>query len=188
MRSSPRSFLETARRSLLPITRNKGSVPPGTDLQHLEGLIPSSIDLMRTAFPDPQVRCLMGQLWDFINQGRTPAVLGPVGTVSFLAVGSAALVMFPKNWVEMFRANPCLQLGGLVFAASQAADYCAGRTAANADRTLERARAYEASYLLAVRESLAEAELTEYQKKVLSDFPGGIDSLEGDPAEISRLC
>jgi len=133
----------------------------------------------------PKVNDLMRLVWNIIGQGIAPcAVVEGVPSVSFTVVsaqhGPRAVILMPPDWMQQMAADPLMQVGSLVFVGSQARDYYRGKIKSAADSALvgQRARAYEAEYLLALR-AMGYTKFNEYQEAVLSEYPNGV------PAELA---
>lgn len=134
----------------------------------------------------------LGKLfWRLVGNKITPAALTNmdlpglhVWTEKHNSGSSVFAVMVPVNWVKSFNAEPFMQLGGMVYTASQAADYWHGKLnkQSDAEAMISRAWAYEAEYLLSVGHSLkslnCDFKYNSYQQKVLDRYPLGLASLE----------
>jgi hypothetical protein len=90
------------------------------------------------------------------------------------------VIALPENWGERFHEDPIRETGALVFVGSQAVDLYNGKLDAS---VAFRGHAFEADYLLTVKEIAPLYELNDYQKKVLAQFPQGVKS----PAALGLL-
>ena len=144
-------------------------------------MVTSSIDFLRSTFPNEDIRRLMALTWDAVGQGITPASLGPVKTCSFVVVsgpmGPKATIMFPEGWVDLLHSDRLMQMGALVFTGSQSVDFRNSRLIGQQKDVQKRAFAFEAESLLTSLEVWPTARLNDYQRKVLADFPLGLASL-----------
>ncbi len=103
--------------------------------------------------------------------------------------GKFTAFFFPENWVQMVDDDGVMQGGAVVFCGSQARDFYnenidnpvvtpgfQGRS-----EVLERARAYEAEYLLVCKELSwkvgGDWHPNDYQQSILDEFPKGLASL-----------
>ena len=143
------------------------------------------VDFLRSPTNKNQsVRSLMGLFWDLVGNRITPtAITNGVPTLSFYAERMDGrfngFVLCPENWCQMIKEDFSMHLGALVFNASKARDYwnlklvgmCPTSDKDN-KATFIRAYSYEAELLL----GLPDLKPNEYQKKVLNDFPFGLDT------------
>ncbi len=140
-----------------------------------------SVDYMREEFPDEGVRNLMTWMWRSIGNKITPSALTPaVDSISFWVEakqdGLIGMVLIPENWLEMVEKDANMQLGALVFTASQVWDYTEVLKTGNvgvlvdSQGMIARACRWEARYLRQLREWDPEYELNEYQRHVLERF------------------
>jgi len=134
--------------------------------------------------PNPAINHLMLLFWRLVGNKITPSALAhQVPTLSFWAeikaTASLAVVMVPWKWDEMCVKDRWMQLGGLVFVASQACDYFHGKMSTVSDLpVITRAQAFEAEYLLTLlKEPRIAFKPNDYQKMVLDKFPKGLESL-----------
>lgn len=144
-------------------------------------LFDSGVDMLRTPehFPNKNINKLMILFWRLVGNKITPAAIAPpVKTLSFWAevkgLESIAVVMVPSNWVKMCHDEKWMQLGGLCYVASQAADYWHAKIF-NREDTIKRAQAYEAEFLNQLK-TMVKFDLNEYQQEVLNKFPNGLES------------
>jgi hypothetical protein len=86
----------------------------------------------------------------------------------------------------MIQKNAIYQLGALVFVGSQAVDYYNGKIWSEFEKAKNRARAYEAEYLMTLKEAVPDLTLNEWQQDVLGAFPEGIRSAAIKPMLYKR--
>ena len=141
--------------------------------------------ILKTSFPNKDINEMMSLVWDLFGHNIVPVAVTPtVKSASFLLIGDnkacRGIVLLPWNWSEIILENPIEQIGALVFVGSQACDYYNGKlySQINSKDTLARARAYEAEYLLTVKNDLPEYRFSEYQQEIIDKFPQGINSSE----------
>jgi len=147
-------------------------------------LITAAISYLATVFANERINQHMTRVWHLVGSNTTPAALHQtVRTVSFLVVGRTAdtargVLLVPPAWSEMCVQDPILQIGALVFCGSQAIDFYNNKIRDEATGRLaeRRALAYEAEFLLTVKTTQPGWKPTEYQKKVMAEFPQGLDS------------
>lgn len=142
-----------------------------------------SVEYLRSKFPDDVIRALGAAIWRSVESKRTPVgVTTLVRTLHFGAMGalgtptkSKAFILAPPHWTVLAAADPVGQLGGVVYVGSQAVDYCHGRMYLEPAVVQDRAHAYEAQYLLAVRRATPSwSPNSAYQQKLLDRFPNGV--------------
>lgn len=144
-----------------------------------------AMDHLRQQSDSREVAAMAAAAWDVVHY-RYAAVVGgmeleSLGVIAIgdqgaaiglpRTIGIAALV--PPKWLDLIADNAVMQMGAMVFAASQLADLYAGRTGAG---TVSRAYGYEAEFLLAVRRRFPAMPLTRYQEKLLRELPHGLAS------------
>ena len=133
--------------------------------------------------PNSAVNDLMKLFWDLVGQRITPAAMSNVPTVSFAVqrhgTELAGMIMCPCNWLELAKSEPYMQMGALVFTASQAKDYWNFLIPAKHLATvIDRARMYESSFLHTMASVVSDFSPNDYQKKIMDAFPGGIDPIQ----------
>ena len=147
----------------------------------IERVVTETVHFLRTPelFCCPKVNDLMGLVWNIIGQDIAPcAVVEGVPSVSFTVVsaqhGPQAVILMPPDWMQQMAADPLMQVGSLVFVGSQARDYYRGKIKSAADSALvgQRARAYEAEYLLALR-ATGYTKFNEYRRPCSANTPTG---------------
>lgn len=94
---------------------------------------------------------------------------------------TVCFIMCPSNWHEMLLKDPFMQMGGLVFIASQAKDYWNLRLSSQYENRKEeiknRARSYEAELLNYFAKYKSEKfSANDWQKETIKLYPGGIMS------------
>jgi hypothetical protein len=125
----------------------------------------------------------MALFWELVGNRICPTAISFVPTLSFWAEARdgelIAFILCPQNWVQMVKADPIMQLGGLVFNASKAKDYwnqkVPGLTDTDED-SMERCWSYEAEYLNYVSALKPSFAPNDYQKKVMDKYPNGLRS------------
>ncbi len=147
--------------------------------KEIEGLFTAGVDFLRLHFPNSSVMRLAVVAWDVVGFGITPICLGfPVPAMTFIVAGTLkapqAMIAAPKIWVNMIRKDPLTQLGALVSVCSQAVDYYHDRLAIDPGNISLRAHAYEADYLITVKQLAPSWELNDYQIGILREFPEGL--------------
>jgi hypothetical protein len=149
------------------------------NVKTVESLFTASVHLLRSQFPDPNIRRLMSIVWDLVKHRVVESALGPVATPSFTVVragdATRALILLPVEWVRRIEEDPVMQTGALIFLGSQAVDYWNGRISPPGKVQI-RARAYEAEFLLKYKAANPEWEPNDYQQRVLQHFPQGLES------------
>lgn len=135
------------------------------------------------------LHALLTLYWHLIGSKAIPLLLDPfegqLPSLHFFALlpplspRPLAFYALPYGFLDLVRADPVMQCCALVNMASQGCDYAAHRL--DRAHTPERASAYEAEFLLALRPLLQREglpwELNAYQQGVLHRFPFGLDSL-----------
>lgn len=133
------------------------------------------VRLMRDSskFPVSLVNELMGLFWDLVGNKIVLSVIANVDALMFYAEvqskKSVAAVICPANWHERIILDPYYQMGGLVYSASKAKDYWNLK-----EPDHERALSYEAEVLSYFSKFAPAYKPTEYQKKVVERYPGGV--------------
>jgi hypothetical protein len=144
-----------------------------------------AVDMLRKAFPNPEIAKLAALEWEMVGNQMTPVALtDQVPTLSFASLGRREgsgikglnpAVLVPMNWHEMCNENPIYQLGAVVFVGSQIRDYYNEKIFER--EVVARSFAYEAEYLITMREIIGELKTNAYQDKVLKNYPAGLASL-----------
>ncbi len=149
--------------------------------KEIEQLFASGIDFLRSKLPNPSIQRMCSVTWDAVEHKVTPLCMEPpVAGLSFIMAGHEAartgMIIFPENWHQMIRKDPLTQLGALVFVGSQVVDYVNERFTDDPENVVTRACAYEAEYLLTVKNLSPDWELREYHRKVVDTYPEGLAS------------
>jgi hypothetical protein len=157
-------------------------LPPTDDLAKKSARICELYTNVVAAFKlhaNPLLSELGRHVWDIHHHRIVPVTLWPaVATIHFGVVVNSqkvqqGLVMVPENWGDMVEAEPVMQLGAILFTASQVVDYYNGRLRFESSNVLKhRAMAYEAEFL----KDMVVSKLNAYQRHVLSLFPSGFDT------------
>lgn len=139
------------------------------------------VHFLKSTFPSPTIRTLMGHVWNIVGHKVIPVTLGPnVTGVSLAAIRKEGIVQtvifLPHNWLEDVKRDPVFQMGALVFVGSQAVDVYNGKVTEQreSEQTVLRARAHEAEYILHIQRMAPLVQLNDYQKDVLAAFPLGL--------------
>lgn len=150
------------------------------------------VDVMRqeVMLPFPRINILMSLFWRLVGNKISPVVMGSsVPTMSFwceLRDGkSMAVIMCPQNWHEQLASDPHMQMGALVFAASQAKDYWNHKfiplpdedIAQKKKEVFQRAWSNEAELLHYFQRTAPNFKPNEYQQKVIAEYPLGTLSI-----------
>jgi hypothetical protein len=157
------------------------------EAKQIERFVTSGVTFLRDVFPNDRIRSLMGIAYDLIGRKVTPVAFGPnVPTLSMAAmrVGDdiKGIIFAPHNWITMIKANPLMQVGALVFVGSQVVDFYNDKLIGQSKNVQQRARAFEAEYLLTLRENSGEGWVpNEYQSEVMKEYPAGVltESVQG---------
>jgi hypothetical protein len=117
-------------------------------------------------------------LWDLVGSLTVPVGIGPDVNSLTLAVVSAhgipqATIFVPYHWQEMIDADWVCQLGAMVYIGSQARDFYNDRLDKD---VLPRAQAYEAEFLLTVKEKVPSHPFNEWQLEAMKTYPQGLQS------------
>lgn len=132
----------------------------------------------------PRIHDLGKLFYDLVGFRVTPVWLGPeVQAVNFWAEVPRngkpfACVLCPHNWLSMIQSSPIMQLGAVTFAASQARDFY-NEKLEDKEGVRSRSRAFESELLRCFcRHKVITPEmLNSHQRKLLEEFPNGLDSL-----------
>lgn len=146
---------------------------------------------------NPAIRDLAVMIWDIVGHRIVATALGPeVPSLTLAAFGNKsayqlaaagsklapqAIIFTPHKWLDMIAENAAYQLGALVFVGSQAVDFHNGRVLIDPEALKTRARAYEAEYLISLRESAPDYKMNDYQREVLEDYPYGLGTASVRP-------
>lgn len=143
----------------------------------------TGVDFLRQerTFPNQEINKLMALFWNLVENKITPAALAPaVPSLSFWCekrgIEETAFVLVPADFAKLCKRNPTMQLGALVFVASQARDYYSNRFYKSKEME-QRALVYEAEFLLTTQKNLPGFIPNEYQRNVLNFYPHGLESL-----------
>ncbi len=137
------------------------------------------VGFLKTSFPNDAIRQLMALFWDLVGNKITPVALGPnVATLSLAVFAEAdniprAIILPPHHWLDLVKQDPCLQMGALVFVASQARDFYNQRCIGQYEATIKRARGYEAEFLHTIARH-SPIVFSEYQRKTMEEYPNGL--------------
>ena len=136
------------------------------------------VDYLRRFFPNDKIKEVASLLWDLVGQQIVPTVGinqsldGLVFALDSEGGRESAMVVIPENWVELVKQNPIKQLGGIVFCASRAKDVFNKNKLDEA--VINRAKSYEAEFLLQIKSISPDYQLDKYQNSILDAFPEGL--------------
>jgi len=148
------------------------------------------VDVMRQNkwLPLPSINALMTLLWRVVGNHIAPVAINPnVPTLSFWCefrsvdpIASLAVIMIPDNWHDMLVEDAHMQMGAMVFAASQAKDYWNHKfSPPNAKKEIhDRAWSSEAELLHYFAHTAPDFKPNDYQNKIMDKYPKGIASIE----------
>lgn len=152
------------------------------------GVFTILVDQLRKSFPDEEIRMLCSDLWNLCNNQIMPVVMlepGILTTITLLGMGkkvdgkvvmTSASIGLPDNYYQMALENSTLQMGGIVYIASQARDFWNKKTA-DPMMVQKRAKAYEVTYILETQKLMPEYVCNEYQKSCIETTPNGIKDI-----------
>jgi hypothetical protein len=182
---------------LLPATGVR-ELPEGrekNDVLAMQETFTGAVDYLRSRFPNKKVQKRAARIWEVINQRKVNVALGPeVSSLYFAFTRSShpsfrlgqhsaqGMIFMPHRWLDMVAEDAVMQTGAVLFVGSQAVDFGdgllvgQGRHLISHTESVERARIFEAEYLLAVLEKTPGWKLNDYQTKLLSVWPLGLKS------------
>jgi len=169
------------------------SLPPHSDMAARGKLVGDSvtaiIDILRNPSLTPcrRVNALAALQWDLIGSLMVPTALADVPQVHFGAHVSndeKAVILCPMDFYESIKKDFIFCAGAMVFVGSQARDWYNDKLAwiddegvhDGREEVANRARAYEAEWLLFIQSLDIGYEFNEYQQKIVEDSPEGLDS------------
>lgn len=173
------------------------SLPPFDDLAQRGKLIGDTIstmvDILRSPMTTPNQRItdLATLEWRLIGNNMTPTAMAPgIPQVHFAAQVTSdlseykAIILVPPDFYERVRKDFIFNAGALVFVGSQGRDWYNqkmawienGEVVDARQQVCDRARAYEAEWLLMIKNLDIGYEFNEYQQGILEHYPEGLDS------------
>lgn len=178
------------------------------DIKHRQETDDPSVKLAEDEFTDlvvylsnskyissPSITDLMRLFYNLVGSKKTPVgMTESVESLSFylekMKEASIAFVLMPFAWSQILRNNPFLQMGAMVFVASQCKDYWNNRLTVDTKQViLDRAMAHEAEVLHLFQKNFTNFDPTEYQKSVMQKFPSGLNDCtslyDGKPFEVN---
>lgn len=171
---------------------NDKTLPEDThgQLKEIVKTFDTAVDTLRDTFPNPSINQFANLLWRIIGNKVVPlAAMDTIESVSFMCeVKNSKLfvaILVPLNWVQLFKADPFHQMGGMIFNGSKAIDWYTGILIAEAnektynEKALERGLAWEAEFLNSVKNIKPDYKFSDYQNHVLEKYPKGIASAKG---------
>lgn len=135
-------------------------------------------------FSNPSINELMSLFYLLVGNKISPvAVNDAVSALNFWCETtnrqSLSVVMLPLNWHEMLIEDAYMQMGAMVFAASQSKDYWNNRFIPDEKKEIhKRASSYEAELLHYFLRNSNDFKPNEYQKKIMNNYPNGIASVD----------
>jgi hypothetical protein len=188
---------EIATAFFLPPTGVK-ELPEGrekADALAMQEAFTNAVDYLRSRFPNEKVRKRAARIWETINQRKVNVALGPeVSSLYFAFTRSShpsfrlgqhsaqGMIFMPHRWLDMVAADAVMQTGAVLFVGSQAVDFGDGLLVGQGQHlishteSVERARVFEAEYLLAVLEKTPGWKPNDYQARLLTEWPEGLGS------------
>ena len=144
-----------------------------------ERLFTGGVDVLRSVVPNDRLRAIARVVWDLVGHKRVLVAIGPdVPSLSFTVMRlkglEQAIVLVPKRWPDMVKADPLMQLGAILFVGVQAVDFYNDRLIGDASAR-RRWEAYEAELLRTLRALVPSWKPNEYQQEVLARCPDGLD-------------
>ena len=152
----------------------------------------SLVDYLRDpdSFPNPEINKLATLMWRLIGNKHITVALDPtekMPSISFAVLGNQIkrqpFLFLPKNFLELTKQAPEVQIGAFAYMTSQCRDFFYNKvTGRNSKEINRRAQAYEAEALLTMQE-IAKREgitlrLIPFQLEILEYFPNGLEDLE----------
>lgn len=153
------------------------------------------VDFLReeNKFPNREINKLLSLTWRLVGNKHVPVTFDTEGKLESLSftflkdeAEETAFFIMPRHFIQLVDEDPLMQIGAVVYNASQVRDYWTGKLKEEIQRELPeqfrvRAWAYEAEALLTM-EKLLEGSgekllLNEYQYKVLGMYPNGLSDL-----------
>ncbi len=160
---------------------------PKEDPRHARGrmceaLFTDGVDALRSIFPNARVQALARAIWDLVGHKHVLVAIGPdIPSLSFTIMQlegvHQGVVLIPKGWPEMVKANTFMQLGAILFVGAQVVDFYNGRLIGDAGAPA-RWDAYEAEFLRALKQQLPDWKMTAHQRAVMAKYPDGLDTLD----------
>jgi hypothetical protein len=152
----------------------------------------SLVDYLRKpdTFPNPEINQLATLMWRLIGNKHIPVVLDPtrrMPSISFAVLGNQTerqpFLFLPRNFLELTKEAPEVQIGAFAYMASQCRDFfCNKITGQNSEQINKRAQAYEAEASHTMQKMAQEEGITlrliPFQQEILEKFPNGIQDLE----------
>jgi hypothetical protein len=149
----------------------------------IEGMFTALVAEMKKpeSIPLPNINKLMDLYWNLVGNKICPtAITDSVPSLSFWGemkdLDSVAFILAPPNWLHQLCENPSMQLGALIFTASQARDYWNNLMPSEEKFMRQRAWAYESEFLHYWQEQNKDWKPNEYQANVMKEYPKGIDT------------
>ncbi len=177
----PKSLLERVQEVFVVLGARPSNADPKDALmvtaEASERAYTAGVQYLRDEFPNEQIRALGARVWDTIGNQHVRVVYGH--NIPVMATGldksqtpMLKFVALPINWLEVVATSPFVALGSIVFTGAQAVDMGIDKY----DGIRERARAYEAEYLLTLKKHLPEFDPGGYVKRLLLEYPEGLAS------------
>lgn len=134
-------------------------------------------------FPHPSTQAMAESLWEIIYHNLVFVSLGDIGGEIQLVTQTIAdsdfqqaMIKVPQDWLEAFLDDPLFQLGGALYAGSQAVDHYNGVLATDPETSTELAAAHEAEIIRLAMYEYPTYQLDEYQQQLIELYPEGLNS------------
>ena len=133
-------------------------------------------------FPHPGTQAMAESLWEIIYHNLVFVSLAEPGeemqliTQTIEADFQQALIKVPQDWLEAFLDDPIFQLGGALYAGSQAVDFYNGILSTDPDLSGDLAAAHEAEVIKLALYEFPTYQLDDYQRQLLDLYPEGLNS------------
>lgn len=161
---------------------NEGDLPDGP-WKTIGKRFTEGTAFLKSAFPNPKINKLMSLTWDVVGNKIVPLAIGPdVPSLGVATMGaglaSKSMIFAPHAWVKMIEEDPVGQMGAIVHVGSQVVDAYNRRVLGETRASAERAKAWEAEFLLTVSEMGRGGPWrpNPYQAEILSRYPSGVSS------------
>jgi hypothetical protein len=133
-------------------------------------------------FPHPSTQAMAESLWEIIYHNLVFVSLAEAGEEMALVIHTLecnfqqAMIRVPQDWIDAFLDDPIFQLGGALYAGSQAVDFYNGIFTADPDVSGELAAAHEAEVIKLALYEFPTYEIDDYQRQLLQLYPEGLNS------------
>lgn len=180
---------------------NLGACPEKTEYILIQDQLTAWIDKLRqpSLFHNKTINNLMSLFWNLIGHKITPAAITPIHSISFIAeqrgTSASGIVLCPPHWRKLTKDDPYMQMGALVFCASQAKDYWNFKIPSSDKQahteSSRRALMHESEFLFFLTETASDFAPNPYQQEVMNKFPKKLQqfpelSYEGMPFTLDK--